>query len=120
MNDLAREVNKPMFEGSFRAIARRAGSANNLREMGHAVFDYGEANRHLPPGGTLNQFGEPQHSWETMLLPYLDCEGTAPDMTLPWDHPRNAEQFSRVLSVFLHPALAGPERQRPGMPTASP
>jgi prepilin-type N-terminal cleavage/methylation domain-containing protein len=54
-----------------REAARRASCRNNLKQIGLAVQQYAEANRHLPPPTTGRQF-EPLGGVFVALLPYLE------------------------------------------------
>ena len=48
-----------------REAARRAACTNNLKQIGVALHDYGQANRHFPPG----------RSWARPVLPTLHYGG---------------------------------------------
>jgi hypothetical protein len=85
--------------------ARRTQSRNNLHQFGLAMHNYHDAYSALPAGGTFNAAGQPLHSWETALLPYLDW---APqyeqiDLDRPWNAPANAEIFRQHIPVFVNP-----------------
>ena len=99
-------ADEPLVASSMRA-ARRSQSANNLKQIALAADNYERGEHVFPPGGTFNQYGEPQHSWETLLLPYLESE-SKPNLTLPWDHPENAKHFSVVVEVFVNPGIGIP------------
>ncbi len=86
-----------------RASARRSQSAHNLDMFGLACNKYDENFHRLPSGGTFDLYGEPGHSWETHLLPYLD-RPRGPNLALPWKHPDNAQHFQVVIREFTHPA----------------
>ena len=90
---------------------RRAVSINNLKQIGLALFNYEKSKKQLPSGGTFNQYGEAQHSWETMLLPYMECaEYEPPRKDLPWDHAENVESFKKLIWGFRNPGVRGDER----------
>jgi hypothetical protein len=65
----------------------------------------------FPPGGVFDADGAGHHSWQTMLLPYIDEARLFDqiDFNVPWDDPRNSRHFQYELPVFLNPSL--PERQ---------
>ena len=99
---------EPIFaSGGFRESARRIVSTNNLIQIGMGVRSYSAKHDCLPPGGTFNEYGEMQQSWETMLLPYLGEPGLYReiDQKLSWSDPRNAVFFKRILRVFLNPEV---------------
>ena len=100
---------EPLVEfGGAREAARRAQSQNNLKQFGLGAFNYEKIKKRFPPGGTFNQYGEAQHSWETMLLPYIEyAESAPPRKDLPWNSPENAESVKKPISVFLNPGIGG-------------
>jgi len=51
-----------------------------------------------------------QHSWETMLLPYLEVF-ESPKKDLPWNHPENAKFFKKSIRNLLNPGV-GDNRNR--------
>jgi prepilin-type processing-associated H-X9-DG protein len=87
--------------------ARRAQSMNNLKQMALALRSYHDHERSFPPGGTFDRQGQPQHSWMTSILPYIEQEDLFKriDLTVPWDHPRNAEAFQTRVQTYLRPGF---------------
>ncbi len=100
--------NEPVVQTDYTS-ARRSQSANNLRQIGLGADSYHRIEHRFPPGGTFNQYGEAQHSWETLLLPHLE-NPSRPDLKLPWDHADNARHFQVRVATFLNPGLY---RQQP-------
>jgi hypothetical protein len=100
-------TDEPMITSSMSA-ARRAVSSNNLKQIGLGMHNYHDTHHRFPPGGTFDRYGEGQHSWETLLLPYLE-NPAKPNLQLPWNHRENEEQFKREVHVFLNPAF--PDRK---------
>jgi prepilin-type processing-associated H-X9-DG protein len=97
---------KPWFEMSgARQAARRMTSVNNLKQIGLAFHNYAMTLGRLPAGGTFTQEGEMLHSWETMLLPFMEHGEIKPNMTLPWDHPENVHWFRTILRDFINPGV---------------
>jgi prepilin-type processing-associated H-X9-DG protein len=97
---------EPLLTFGAWGAARRSQSQSNLATIGRALHDYEVGKKTLPPGGTFNQYGEAQHSWETMLLPYIDCaQYEPPRKDLPWNHPKNAASFKTSLPLFLNPGV---------------
>ena len=96
-------------EPFYKRAARhsRMMSEENLMQIGQAARNYEQDEHHFPPGGTFDQYGNPLHSWETMLLPNLDSP-RHPDMALPWNHPQNAQHFKMDVREFLNPGVNGP------------
>jgi prepilin-type processing-associated H-X9-DG protein len=98
-----------MMSGAREAI-RRMVSSNNLKQIGLAAHNYAQERQELPPGGTMNEYGEMQHSWETLLLPYIEGNTLRPDLSVPWYHPRNAECFKTEVQGFLDPTFGSEHR----------
>lgn len=98
---------EPLFTFS---TARRAQSANNLKQIALGFHNYHDTYHTLPPGGTFDQYGEMQHSWETLLLPFME-NPSKPDLKLPWNHPDNAPHFKKEVPAFLHPSFSKQEER---------
>lgn len=101
-------ANRPLFDPP--QVIRRIVSTNNLKQIGLAFHNYQQAFHQFPPGGTFSSDGEMRHSWETMLLPFMEGEQPKPNLDLPWDHPANAECFKTELREFLIPGFGGEHR----------
>ena len=84
---------KPLTYLNNREYMRRVQSVNNLKQIGLGFYGWHDAKHRFPPGGTFNEFGEMQHSWQTMLLPYMEYSNLKPDLKLPWSHPNNKKCF---------------------------
>ena len=98
-------------------ISHRIESRNNLKQIGLALHNYHDLHDRLPPGGIFNQTGQPQHSWMTQILPYVD---QAPlynkvDFHQPWNAADNRDIFTTELDVYQIP---GPRlnRKEPELP----
>lgn len=83
-------------------------SKNNLKQIGLAFHMYHDGSNSLPPGGTFDASGQPYHSWQTFLLPYVEQRPLYEQIALdqPWQDPRNAEPLRTRLSVYTNPASA--------------
>jgi Protein of unknown function (DUF1559) len=90
-----------------RQAALRAQGQNNLRQIGLALYNYHDAIGQFPPGGIYGEDGTDYHSWQTMILPYLDQSPLYDqiDFNRPWDEPPNSGQFSNVIPQYLQPAI---------------
>lgn len=97
-----------------RGAARRSMSKNNLKQMGRALHAYHNAHDRLPPGGTFDRAGQPQHSWMTQILPYLDQESLYEqiDFQQPWTAEANRRAFQTELPEFEIPVPRETERSR--------
>lgn len=79
-------------------------SLTGLRNIGLGVVNYTTgADHHFPSGIFRN--GQPLHSWETEILPFLDQVEYRQkiDETQPWNSKRNAKLFQRAIPVFILP-----------------
>lgn len=73
--------------------ARRTQCRNNLKQIGLALYNYAETHGSYPPAYTLNEQGEGQHSWRTLILPHLDERSHFYKINLSqaWNAPINSE-----------------------------
>jgi len=88
--------------------ARRSASVSSLRTQGLAISDYEKEHGALPPGGTIDERGEPLHGWAALILPFLDeAPSDMPpiDYEKPWRHEANREAMTTHVNVFTNPAL---------------
>ncbi|HKI17217.1 MAG TPA: DUF1559 domain-containing protein [Isosphaeraceae bacterium] len=106
---------QPLIEGGFDAskAARRAQSANNLKQIGLAASNLQERDEPLFPGCTVDGDGELLHSWMTLILPFEEQQALYDqiDLKLAWDHPRNAGVFKTYVMVYQNPGFPD-EQQR--------
>jgi hypothetical protein len=87
----------------------RMASANNLKRMGIAAQNHQEYTKPSElPRSTFTPTGEPLHSWQTALLPYIEADNLYKqiDRTKPWTHPANAGPLGKPVKVYLHPNFA--------------
>lgn len=82
-------------------------SRSHLKAMGLGLHNYHGLNRRLPPGGTANRYGVPYHSWQTVLLPFLEVSDVPQgvDLSRPWDDPVNRAPFHESVPIFLSPRI---------------
>ncbi len=98
------------YATTARITSARAQSANNLKQIGLAFYNYAETNKHLPPpvlyGG---KSGKVPYSWRVAILPFLAQEElyNAYNFDEPWDGPNNSKLLERMPSVYGYPALGG-------------
>jgi hypothetical protein len=88
-----------------RTAARTTMSKNNLKQIGLAMHNYHDVHLQLPPGGVYAADGTPHHSWQTMILPFVDQAAlyNQIDFHRPWTDPANQHLFRVTLPVFVHP-----------------
>lgn len=90
-----------------RVAAQRTQSRSNLHMLGLALHNYHDAHRQFPPGGIYGEDGTEFHSWQAMLLPYVD---QAPlynqiDFHRAWDDPVNSHLFTTEIPVYQNPRI---------------
>ena len=98
--------NEPWWTSIARGAALRGQSSNNLKQIGLGFHLYHDAHESFPPGGTFNEFGEMQHGWVTMLLPYLEYGHLKIDFSAAWDHPNNRQAMQTPVSPVQSPAIS--------------
>lgn len=89
-----------------REAARRTTSRNNLHQMGLAMHNFHDAEGHWVSGATTGSDGEPAHSWQTHLLPYVDQRPLYQtiDLDVAWDDRVQGSAFQTVVPVYHHPS----------------
>lgn len=87
--------------------ARRSQSKNNLKQIGLAMHNYHEETGQLPSGGIFSNTGQPQHSWVSQLLPYLDRPDLYKeiDFNESWNVEVNRKPFETALPTMTNPGL---------------
>jgi hypothetical protein len=85
--------------------ARREVCATNLHQILLALYNYEEANGHLPPAYVADKNGKPIHSWRALILPYLDLPTVSNtyDFTEPWDGPKNKKLLTSRPFIYVCP-----------------
>lgn len=92
-----------------RRTDRRTASASSLKQISIAAdnrLEHGTPKE--LPRSTFTAAGEPLHSWQTALLPYIEEDAVYKriDLAKPWTHPANAEPMGMYILVFRNPALS--------------
>jgi prepilin-type processing-associated H-X9-DG protein len=90
-----------------RESARRAQSANNMKQLALAFHNYAATHNHFPPAVVLGPDGKTPHSWRIEILPYLEAGGKALydkyKMNEPWDSEDNKQVLLQMPAVFRFP-----------------
>jgi len=88
--------------------ARRASCSNNLQQILLALHNYADTYGVLPPAYTVDANGNRLHSWRTLILPFIEQGDLydSIDLSLPWDHPVNAEARRTVINVYRCPSVS--------------
>lgn len=89
-----------------RSPSGRSMCRNNLKQLGLAFHNYHDVYGSFPPAYTVNERGEKLHSWQTLLLPFLDQQALYKqiDLTKPWNDPVNAAALATSVSVLACPS----------------
>lgn len=110
-----------------REAARRTSSANNLKQIGLAMYLYHDVHTKFP-GDITSDDGTPLLSWRVAILPFIEQTQLYEQFKLdePWDSPNNLPLMKQMPAVFVHPGISTKEAQtvyqRPtgeGLPDAS-
>lgn len=85
----------------------RSQSKDNMKQIALALHNYHETHDLFPPGGIETTDGKPYHSWQTMILPFIE-EGQLHnqiDFDQPWTDPTNKPLFQVEIPLYLNPAI---------------
>ena len=88
------------------AMATRATSMNNLKQIALAALNYDSTHGALPPAYTVDKAtGKPLLSWRVALLPYMEESDLYKQFHLdePWDSAHNKALVARMPSVYRSP-----------------
>lgn len=102
-----------------RAAARSTQCRNNLKQIGLALHNYGEAHRVYPPGSTNDVeqggwIGNPLrrhiHSWHSMILPYLEQSALHAQIDFHTSSMAdvNRPAAARQVQAYRCPSYSGP------------
>ncbi|MFO7906946.1 MAG: DUF1559 domain-containing protein [Pirellulaceae bacterium] len=80
----------PSYEAA-REAARRSRCVERLKRITLAMLIYEREHGTLPPAYSVDEDGEPLHSWRVLLLPYLGHQDLYENIRLdePWDSAHN-------------------------------
>ena len=90
-----------------REAARRMQCANNMKQIGLAMLNYHDEYKCLPPAYTVDENGNPLHSWRVLILPYVSQQYLYDQIRLdePWDSEYNKQFHSQMQSSFCCPSI---------------
>lgn len=86
-----------------RGEARRSQSKYNLKQISSALLLYHDQHNTLPPGAIIAADETPLHSWQALILPFIDQRGLHQqiDFEQPWNHPVNQQAFQQQVPQYL-------------------
>lgn len=89
-------------------IPLRALHRENLFRIVLAMLIYEKQHGTLPPAYTVDDHGNPLHSWRVLLLPYLGHDEIYAEIRLdePWDSAHNLAFHTVVVPVYQSPSAA--------------
>lgn len=92
---------------SAREAARRMQCQNNQKQIALGLLNYESAWGAFPPAYTVNEDGEPLHSWRTLILPYIGQQAVYDqiDLSQPWDAPVNQPFADMEILTYTCPSL---------------
>ena len=98
----------PAVNRGGREPARRTQCKINLKYIALALHNYHDTYNSFPPAYTVDENGNPLHSWRTLILPFFDQRPLYEtiDLSKPWNDPVNAEAYKTVVHGYLCPSTA--------------
>jgi prepilin-type processing-associated H-X9-DG protein len=84
---------------------RRPMCANNLKQIGLALYAYHDRYGSFPPAFIADASGRPIHSWRVLILPFLEEESLYDqyDFREPWDGPNNIRLLGKMPRLYACP-----------------
>lgn len=79
---------------------------NNLKQIVLALHIYQQSYKSFPPAYTVDEQGQPLHSWRTLILPFVDQAALYEriDLSQPWNSPVNEEAYRTAMWVYTCPS----------------
>ncbi len=89
-----------------REAARRAQTANNLKQIGLTMHNYLDANKTFPARANFDKDGKPLLSWRVHMLPYLEEGELYKQFHLdePWDSEHNRQLIPKMPPYYRNPS----------------
>jgi hypothetical protein len=92
---------EPTMRNARRAALQTKG-ANNLKQIGLALYNYYDTHKTFPTPASYDTGGRPLLSWRVHLLPYLEHQALYKEFRLdePWDSEHNKKLIPRMPAVY--------------------
>lgn len=106
-----------LVSGSAHGAARRMQSVNNLKQIVLGMANYEVSFETYPPGATTGELGVLLHSWQTLILPFLEHQALYEKINLakPWDDLSNLAATKGDVQAYLIPVPGfGADREKAG------
>ena len=86
----------PLYEHASPALCRVV-CMNNLKQIGLALHNYQDVNKHFPTINTCDKDGKPLFSWRVEILPMMEHSNLYDSLKKdePWNSPFNANLLSQ-------------------------
>jgi hypothetical protein len=94
-----------LLDGGLRSPSFRADSRNHLRSIALSLSNFGVLNQNrLPPGYTIDRWGQPLHGWLANVLPYIEHDSVHQmiHFNRPWDAAENRPAFRSSIREFVY------------------
>jgi hypothetical protein len=85
--------------------AQLAKAANNLKQIGLALYNFHDTYGHFPPAVIMGPDDKPWHSWRVLLLPFLEEAELYNQYKFdePWNGPNNKKLLEKMPAVYADP-----------------
>jgi len=95
----------PAFQGASCRGGRRMQCANDLKQIGMAMYNYQSRYGCFPPAYISDKNGKPMHSWRVLLLPFAEHVDLykAYRFDEPWDSTANRKVAEAAAKFFQCP-----------------
>jgi len=89
-----------------REAAARTQDANNLKQLGIAMYNYDDVHKGFPAAAICDKNGKPLLSWRVAILPFIQKEHLYKQFKLdePWDSEHNKKLLPLIPPVYVIPA----------------
>ena len=84
------------------ATARKERVANNMKQIGLAMFNYHDVHASFPASASYSDDGKPLLSWRVHILPFIEHMPLYKEFHLdePWDSEHNRKLIERMPEVY--------------------
>jgi len=96
-----------------REAASRMQCGSHLRKIAIALHNYHDTYGALPPLHTVDEEGNPLHSWRVLILPFIEQQHLYSQIRLdePWDSDHNRQFHDQMPWIFRCPNHPGDPRR---------
>lgn len=88
-----------------RHAARRAQSANNLKQIALAMHNFQDTHQHFPAAAVIGPDGKTPHSWRVAILPFIEQADLHKQYKFdePWDSEHNLKLLEKIPPIYRAP-----------------